>query len=350
MIDNLFIVESPLQALVAVELSLQFEKKNNGIIYRLSGEGRELNDQQILKVIEYGNWCFQEQAQLSNIGGLKGSLNIRGYILGLKKRFKYKVKKIFFGEFRSQWMHFARFAIAPEQSILIDDGAATLTAKHKYIDREVYYPEELWSNTSFFKKCVKGAIYFCFVDKVEAQRKIKFASAFLKDESIFKVDFSEIRRSMASVHDSIPCSQPKAYFFGSKYSEAGILSRDYELNFIANVYDYYQDKNLGVVYCAHRDESEEKLDKIRHDIGLEVVRPNLPAELFLLECDRNVSEIGAAYSSVINNLNLMFPDKPITSFRLDLKYVNLEKRSEVDHVYICFEKNNIHIKSFPDYA
>jgi hypothetical protein len=31
-VDNLFIVESPLQALVAVELSLQFDGNKNGII------------------------------------------------------------------------------------------------------------------------------------------------------------------------------------------------------------------------------------------------------------------------------------------------------------------------------
>ena len=37
MVDNLFIVESPLQALVAVELSLQFVGQKNGVIFRLSG-------------------------------------------------------------------------------------------------------------------------------------------------------------------------------------------------------------------------------------------------------------------------------------------------------------------------
>jgi hypothetical protein len=65
MIDNLFIVESPLQALVAVELGLQFKGQNNGVIYRLSGEGRERNDDQICKVIDRGQWSFVRQVAFS---------------------------------------------------------------------------------------------------------------------------------------------------------------------------------------------------------------------------------------------------------------------------------------------
>lgn len=68
-LDNRFIVESPLQALVAVELSLQFSGKNNVIIYRLIGKRRERNDAQISKVIELGNW----QSLFSRVGRRPGA-------------------------------------------------------------------------------------------------------------------------------------------------------------------------------------------------------------------------------------------------------------------------------------
>lgn len=343
-IDNLFIVESPLQALVAVELSLQFEGEVNGIIYRLSGKGRERNDQQIVRVIEHGNWSFQEPVQFAETGGLAWQINCRKYVGELRKRFRKQVRSLFFGEFRSQWMHFARFAIAPEKCVLIDDGAATLIAKHRYIDQGNYYPNDLWSSTSVLKRAVKKTIFWGLSDKRQVRKPVSFASAFLKDESEFNVDFSKVREKFATQAVSSIKGQAKAYFFGSKYSEAGILSRAYELEFISTAVNHYQAKGLTLVYCAHRDESEEKLSVLRSMAGIEVVRPELPAELFLLEYDSSVSEIGAAYSSVINNLSLIFPDKPVTSFRLSSDAINPKNRSAIESIYRHFEQKGIPVK------
>jgi hypothetical protein len=344
-IDNLFIVESPLQALVAVELSLQFEGQLNGIIYRLSGEGRERNDQQIMWVIERGDWSFQEPLQFAKTGGLAWHINCRKYIGRLRKRFGHKVLSLFIGEFRSQWMHLARFAIAPQKTVLMDDGAATLTVKDRYIDHGIYYPKDLWTNTSVIKRVVKATIFFGLSEKVQAREPLSFASAFLGDESEFDIDFSAVRKKFKQLPASDTESRPKAYFFGSKYSEAGILSRTYELGFISDIANYYQAKGLELVYCAHRDESAEKLNVIRSMPGLEVARPDLPAELFLLECGAGVSEIGAAYSSVVNNLSLMFPDKPITSFRLYPDAVNPKNRPAIDDIYRHFEQKGILVQN-----
>lgn len=346
MIDNLFIVESPLQALVAVELSLQFEGQVNGIIYRLSGKGRERNDQQIIRVIEHGNWSFQEPVQFAETGGLVWHFNCRKYIGELRKRFRRNVLTLFFGEFRSQWMHFARFAVSPQKTVLMDDGAATLTSKHYYIDQGVYYPKRLWINASFLKNAVKKSIFLGLLDKQQAQKPLSFASAFLRDDTEFQIDFSEIRKSFSQRPISAAESQKKAYFFGSKYSEVGILSRSYELDFISNIVDHYQVKGLALVYCAHRDESEEKLDAIQKISGLEVVCPDLPAELFLLKRDESVAEIGAAYSTVINNLSLIFPDKVVTSFRLRSEAINVNNRQAVNYIYDHFVKSGITVEDF----
>lgn len=345
MVDNLFIVESPLQALVAVELSLQFVGQNNGIICRLSGRGRERNDAQILQVIELGNWSFQESVRFTGESPLVRHINCRRYIIQLRKRFRHRIRHLFFGEFRSQWMHLARFAVAPQKFVLMDDGAATLTAKHSFIDHGIYYPADLWRRATLLKKAVKEVIFFGLLDKVQAQKTVSFASAFFSDESEFEIDFSAVRKKFAPLPDSRAELHTKAYFFGSKYSEAGILSLTYELDLISKVLNYYQTKGLTVVYCAHRDESEEKLSLIQNVSGLEVVRPALPAELFLLERDAEVAEIGAFYSSVINNLSLIFPEKLITSFRLDPNAINPNNRKAVELIYSHFEKKGVPVQS-----
>lgn len=346
MIDNLFIVESPLQALVAVELSLQFKGQRNGIIYRLSGKGRERNDEQICRVVDFGEWSFSEPLKFVESGGVKGLLDIRRVISQLGARFRTSVRNLFFGEFRSQWMHFARLAIAPDKFVLMDDGAATLTVKSRYIDEGVFYPRQLWASKNPIKKMLKDTIYWGMFEASQAQRPVSFASAFLKDESEFRVDFSSLRQKRENLPGSEPQVLPKAYYFGSKYSEAGILSRDYELNFISRVLRYYESKGLSLVYCAHRDESEEKLELIRGLGTIEVVCPDLPAELFVLERDRAILEIGAAYSSVINNLSLIFPDKPVTSFRLRREAINPVNREAIDPIYSYFEQKGILVEDW----
>lgn len=341
-IDNLFIVESPLQALVAVELSLKFEGQVNGIIYRLSGKERERNNEQIIRVIAYGSWAFQESVQFSETAGLVWHLNCRRYVTQLKRRFRHKVKALFFGEFRSQWMHFARFAIAPEKSVLLDDGAATLTVKHQYIDQGVFYPKN--SNLNIIKKLTKKVIFLGLTDDTQIRKSLAFASAFLKDESEFEIDFSMVRKLFANRPKSECIRSPKVYFFGSKYSEASVVSRGYELDFIHRIVTYYKSKGLGFVYCAHRDESDEKLCLIERLGNIDLVRPSLPAELYILEQYENVVELAAAYSTVVNNLYLMFPDKPLACFRLDRDEVDVNRRQDVECVYEYYERQGISVK------
>ncbi len=345
MIDNLFLVESPLQALVAVELSLQFQGQTSGIIYQFSESvGRQRNNDQLCAVIELGNWSFQERFISPRSSGLDWHIDFKKTMSELKRRYQGSVRNLFFGEFRAQWMHFARLVIAPEKFVLIDDGAVTLTVKSRFIDQGIFFPAELWESKNLFRKMVKKVIYWGLFDPKQMQRPVSFASAFLREESEFRVDFSSIRRLTENRSRSEMVEPPKAYFFGSKYSEAGIVERDYELNFLSGVIEYYKGKGLGFVYCAHREESDEKLEVIKALGYVEVLRPDLPAELFVVEHDSEIAEIGAAYSSVVTNLRLIFPDKPITSFRLNSALLNPMNREAIDLIYHYFEKSGVLVK------
>jgi len=345
-IDNLFIVESPLQALVAVELSLQFEGQTNGIIYRLSGKGRERNDEQICRVVELGSWSFREAINFGDTKRIIWHVNARKHISVLEKRFGGDVDTIFFGEFRSQWMQLARLAIAPRKHVLMDDGAATVLAKTMYLDKGVYFPSEFVGIKFGIKRALKNVIYSRFYDIRQSQKVVELASAFFKVDSRYPLDFSFIKQKVGSISLSeAPRSEaPTAFFFGSKYSEIGIVSQEYEIYFISKVLDYYRSLGLRSIYCAHRDESEFKLSLIKNLGHVDVVVPDLPAEIFLLERSVSVAEIGAAYSSVINNLAILFPEKPILSFRLRNDEVNPTYRSKVESVYGFYKASGISVK------
>lgn len=317
-VDNLFVVESPLQALVALELVESFPGKKNGIYYRLSGQGRERNDAQIQKVIDMGEWFFKQEVQFDQSSIFSYHKSIRHFILQESVKFR-SIDSMFFGEFRSYWMHIFRMAMPANSYVLIDDGAATLTAKNNFIDKKIYFPvNDLYNSSSFIKRLAKKIYFNINYRGIYAGEKkyypVGFASAFIKEGVEYNVDFSSLRKRFLKVYSESLPSVKKAYFFGSKYSEAGIISLDSELYLIKNVVDYHYSFGLSTIYCSHRDESQQKLDCIQ-GLGCEdVISPDVPAELFLLERHEEVAMISAAYSSVINNLRLVLPGKQINSF------------------------------------
>ena len=341
MIDNLFVVESPLQALVALELNMQLKYERNGIIYRFSGN-RDRNNKQIEAVINKGQWSYIKKVAFNKNGVLSNHLSILKELNSFRKVFPKGVNQLFIGEFRSQWMHFMRVAVTPSRTILMDDGAATLTIKRKFIDKGIYFPEDLWRGRGAMKEFVKRNIYRRFMQRSVLQRPIYLASAFLKNESLYPIDFSRLK-SVFQSHENNSIEK-KVFFFGSKYSESGIISLGYELDFIKKVKQFYSLRECDLIYCAHRDESEEKLRVIKERIGLEVSLPKVPAEIFLLEKNMHVLEVAGAYSSVLNNAKGMFPGVVIRAFRLEPESISPEHRENISLIYEHFVGNGVEIE------
>lgn len=340
-IDNLFLVESPLQALVAVELSLSLGDQVNGLIYRLAPPVRRRNNEQILKVIEFGDWFFQEAIEIPDTSGLSYHLEFRKRISKVRDQLRGNVRNVFFGEFRSHWMHLVRMGVEPKKFILMDDGAITLTVKNDYIDQSVYYPRQLFRAKNRLNDLIKATVYETTFKKRQSRRAISIASAFLNSEADLPVDFSALREKIGARRPAARETEKKAFFFGSKYSEAGIVSRAYELDFIRKVARHYERKGLELVYCAHRDESDLKLRYIADSLALKVLEPDLPAEIFVLEQIGSIAEIGGAYSSILKNLSFFLPDIAITSFRLDDDALNVNNRDAIVRIYGYFTKHGI---------
>ncbi len=342
MVDNLFVVESPLQALIALELSIRFKDEKNGVIYRFV-EGRERNNQQIEKVLNKGYWNFRKEILFDHSSGFANHKSIVRELNLFKKKFPKGVSQLFIGEFRSQWMHFMRVAVLPVRTILIDDGAATLTVKREFIDRGIYFPEALWKEGGVIKKCAKRLMYRRFIQKQLLQSPLYLASAFIKSESLYPIDFSALKENFKNCvkNNTKRC----VFFFGSKYSESGIVAREYELNFLAQVKEFYSSYECDLVYCSHRDESDEKLSVIKDVLGFDVLSSDSPAEIFLLENSHSIVEVSGAYSSVLNNAKILFPEIEIRAFQLASSKISLKYRENIELLYEHFNKDGINVVS-----
>lgn len=342
---NLYVVESPLQALCALEICLGKEGEINIIVVKISNGTRTRNDKQILKVISKGNWTniiTLKPYKYSNYFTKK--IDDLLYLSLIEKKFKYNISNLYIGEFRSSFMHMVRTAIRSSNTFLLDDGAVTVKIINKYIEKNNYYNYDMFYPKGIIKKTLYRAIYKKYIDVDFMKRELKVITAFFNKENtkVEKISYSNIKGlgiDDKSTDDSV------VYYYGSKYSEVGIISRDYEMLFLAGINNYYHKKNKKVLYFAHRDESKEKLDFITEKIGFTIVMSDVTAELYLLESETMPSEICGAYTSVLNNIKVIYPNIEVKSFKILSNQIKVKWRNDIENVYDYYKEIGIPVQN-----
>lgn len=358
---NLFLVESPFQALCALEASLRNKNSYNIVVYKLSEiNGREQNNQQIKSIISYGQWHARHEFKaITKFGRISAHYSIRILLNWLRKTYVNKIDQLFIGEFRSKWMHQARLAINPKMTWLIDDGAASIKALNSYLKQGIFVYQDVSAEKNALKKLIWQIIYGRYEKNLFTlkNKPINAFSAFLGEQRIakhcvngieiklVKNDFSNVKTLLLKSASCDSAALKEVYYYGSKYSEAGIISFDYEIRFLNKVKEYYALRNLDVKYFSHRDESEDKLTKIERIFPGRVIRDTDMAELHLLKMHDRPAEIAAAYSSILVSLNIIFPEIKITSFKICSANIQPKFVSDIENAYAFYKEQGISISS-----
>lgn len=342
---NLYIVESPLQALCALEIALGKKHEINIIVAKISNGTRTRNDKQILAIIEKGEWTDVNILKpykyhnyfTKNIDNLL-------YLSIIERKFKNNISSLYIGEFRSPFMHMARSIIQPNHTFLLDDGAVTVKIISKYIENNYYYPYDLFYPQNVIKKNIYKLIYKRYIDINFMKKELKVITAFYNknNKKVEKMIYSNIKE-LGGINKSTDDSL--VYYYGSKYSEVGIVNRDYEISFLEDIKEFYHKRNKKVLYFSHRDESKEKLDFISKKIGLDIIVPNINAELYLLESEKVPSEVCGAYTSVLNNIKVIYPNIEVRSFRLLNEEIGVKWRCDIASVYNYYYEIGIRIEN-----
>lgn len=343
--DNLYVVESPLQALCALELSLDNKNEKHGIVVRLAGGARKRNDEQILAIVNKREWSFKYLIENDkNKSGLAVHLHLRGALIELQRSFENKVNKLYLGEFRSSYMHILRCALKPKSVFLLDDGTVTIEMVNKYISKNKFYPADNFYPASRLKTIVFKIIYFSFIDFSILNNKIGVYSVYknLNFDEVYEASFNNVK-NFFNVEQEV--DDGLVYYYGSKYSESKILELSYELKFLSEVAEFYKKLNKSVTYFAHRDESPEKLKLIESEIGFKVAIPSKTAELYLLESNILPGEVSSACSSLLANANIIFPELKVRSFKFDLNKLPEKYRPGIEMTYDYFESVGLEVIS-----
>ncbi|MCD9150526.1 hypothetical protein [Psychrobacter sanguinis] len=346
--NNLYVVESPLQALCALEVSLGKNNEKHFIIAHLPNNTRNQNNQQILKILELRSWnhkiIFKSSSSENKI--INQILKLK-QLSEINKKFANNIDSLYIGEFRYQFMHMIRSIVDAPKVYLLDDGAATVKIINDYIKKYEYHPDiDLLLPNSFIERNIFKILYAKYFNIEVLEKKLKVITAFAKADSEFGIEELKFHnlKSVYNVQKFI--DNETVYFYGSKYSEAGIISLDYELEFLSLIKNYYDSKDMNIFYFSHRDESEEKLNILTNELNFTVKKSDDIAELYLLNSSVLPKEVAGAYTSTLNNIKSLFSVINVTSFKLHENKINSEFIESVDNVYQYYSDEGINIISF----
>lgn len=343
---NIFIAESPLQLLSAAEAYSRNQGDHNVLIIRYASAARERNNSQLSSIVNKVDWNEIVETTSENKSFIKYFFSLRKFLNELKSRYGGSVNYLYMGEFRSDWMHYIRSAIVPNKTFLLDDGAVTIRVQQEFLANQIYFPG--YTSNSKLKLLIKKNLFNQFLSNTVINEKINLFTAFnmspLPDQDVIQHQFDYVRSIFGKGENII---SDKVFFFGSKYSESDIVSREAELKILLDIKHYYIE-NFGLddlTYIAHRDESDAKLSLIELELNIPVVKPELPGELFLLQLTLFPSHIGGFYTTLMPNAKVIFPSASITSFRLPKRIVNPHNRNAIDSIYKFYCNLGIRIKT-----
>ncbi len=330
MTTNIFIIESPLQLINALEARHQLEPNTYSILIVLQGVS-DKNLEQIESLIDKEEW--QEVHVLRKT---KNRWRYRKYTQHLNEiisNHKY-IKSVFIGEYRSILMRHVANKCVPTNKYLLDDGNYSLFAQQKIL-------------------AGKGDI-----DTRDVFRKIYDRMLGLQDHDLFGINFFSvydlninaetesrfIRNQYLRIRKLLSDKKKEDYvlFLGSNMPEMGVLSEEYYFNCLKKIKRHYSNKLIK--YVPHRRESPKKIIKIKEELQFEICSPNKPVELFLLEEESLPNCLAAFFSSALDNCHHILGSRlKINSFKVSQKEIQLKEYRErtklIYDVYMSYKDN-----------
>lgn len=347
---NIFVVESPLQLISAIEATKTFEigddleQTKNVLVIRFGDSSRIQNNGQMRWLQKLFEW--DEIIDFSDPHTFSLLLHLwRRYKMRYISR-KYQTHKIkfFMGEFRAEWMHYLRHYLKPDCTFLLDDGAVTIQVQREYLAKDRLLPHS--PSPTLLKNTLKKLIYSKILKSRILSKPLNLFTVFdLEPIGSQKVITHKYKFVSALVNTKEISVLHEVWFFGSKYSEAKILTEETELELLKQVRSYFAVTNgdLKFKYIPHRDESSDKLKKIEYDLDITVFPLGVPAEVYILHnCVR--PEICAGYyTTALLNTKVMQPTVSIVSFRIPAKGINAKFQNPISNVYEFIRESGISI-------
>ena len=306
---NLFVVQSPLQLLmaqIARDALCSGEKNRLLMVTMLGADGPDAR--QMGSVIDDG-WNATHLVCHAKVRGLVRTLARVRSTLALVLRWGMPAKVIV-GDDRNPWFRIlGRFGAS---LTYVDDGAAALRMLREL--RELGRADQVWPN---------GMPYAY--------------SFFARDDDgpgLMRHSLAKLERPTSRIEAT------QLLIVGSKYGETGLMKQTEELAMIEGIIARFGRGH--VEYVAHRHEQSAKLSRLAA-LGCEVRQLDMPLELDLLNRAVLPGQIVAGFSTTLFTCRALFPDIEYAAVRFPLRGVKEKRAQEISQVYDALAETGVPI-------
>lgn len=240
-------------------------------------------------------------------------------------RYRGKCKSYCFGEYRIIWSHLLGLGLGVGESILLDDGAVTISIQQQLFSGQSFVVKKL----SVLDKLRCFLFRALFSVKLEALKVPNLYSFF--DFTNMLVE-GQVNYKRLGDPQYVKLEYGVVYFFGSKYSEAGLMGVDEELRLILRALSRFEGEK--VLYFSHRDDSSEKLQRLV-SCGVNVISLNQPAETYFGQKKEFPSTIAGFWTTVLYSLSSKYKFARVVSFdnSSSIKVLSEKERAKVIYDY-----------------
>jgi hypothetical protein len=223
-------------------------------------------------------------------------------------------------------------SLAPDNIYCLDEGARTICTALSRSERD----NSFGGNTlgQYTKRSVMELLYGYRVNQIKSICYFSCYAVPLRKSDTLVVNAYNVLRTKLN---GLPKDDGTFLFIGSSLSEVGVVSEEYYLHSLQKIKRHFSDKTIH--YIAHRGDCEEKLRKIEKDIGMKVMKYDIPFELVISQGESVPYGVISFYSSVLVNCYKMFGGNlKVVSVRLDYDELSSRHEKDIKSVYNYFEK------------
>lgn len=334
---NLFVIESPLQLINALEAKEYYKLEPQECMLYISRPDNKRTLLQIQRNLNEDDWY---NVKILGFGEGKVTWVTRQLALKneLKKLGRLNISKIFLGDYRSDLMKALISSVSYNELIILDDGAATINTYHRILNKGIT-PS---TKQNKIKAVINKILNLNYKEDIDTN--VTFFTVFdissYKNITVIKNEYKHLKSFLKEKkYENI------VYFLGAPLVEKKILqNKEVYFSYLKKINNYYQ--GLKVVYVPHRAEDNEKLMEIETKLNITIKKIDTPIEHYLCGQTTLPATIASFYSSALMTSHLIFKEYvKIQSFMIDKENLNPKICEDIHRVYSHY-KNNFEVISF----
>ncbi len=321
--DNLFVLNSPLQYLNALEAINLFKSKNN--ILLLKNSGSQLNQSQIKKLHERFGSVFKEIHEVTSQNGLL--YNIHPNTTKLLNSLN-NINYLFSGSIGESLNNYVINDIRPNKVFYLDDGTKTI----KFAEKEKLNRLKNWLKFYLGSKAYMNHLN---INYFTAYYQIDWPENYIVIPNKYNYMISHVRKDFTK--------EDSCYFILSPVVEKSLISAALFSNYANNIIKYY---NGNVKFILHRYSDVKLMNSLINVDNKNIIGFDNIIEYEMIYQKKYPTKIASFISSALINLSFIFLDSDFTCFTLPNKSINKTESNQFNMYYELLRANDVKIVEY----